>query len=62
MGSSTLFQWSIFNLRKILEIGSVYFLWIINWMVFVMEKNSVCCDVGKEFLCISLSKLYASKL
>jgi hypothetical protein len=60
--SSTLCQWSIFNFSKILEIGSVYFLWIINWMVFVMEKNGVCCDVGKECLCISLSELYASQL
>jgi len=47
---STLCQWSVFNFGKILEIGSTYILWIINWMVFAMEKNCVCSQVGKEFL------------
>jgi hypothetical protein len=54
---STLCQWTVFNFRKNLEIGSMYILWINYWMVFAMEKNCDCCDVGKELLCISLSEI-----
>ena len=46
----------IYVFRMILTLKSDYFLNTVNWLVFVMGRQCVDCEVGTKFLYIALMK------